>query len=218
MIRTIAFIARRPDLARASFRAHYEERHAPLARPLLDGLRHYVRNHLAGAGDDDLGFDAISEFEYASDAEFEAMRARLASAEGDAVRADELAFMHKPGNSFFASTLAGAGGAARPPPGDAGKAIALVRARRGETRAALRARCLAAARALEDAGFARATRVDVACDGDPLGAPRFDALLHAWSPDGGSDALRAALDDALDDALEGARVVAVEERGEARAD
>lgn len=195
MIRTIAFIARRADLTRARFRAHYEERHAPLARPHMGGLVHYVRNHVGDTTE--LGFDVISEFGYESRSAFEQIVARIASPAGDAVREDELRFMDKPVNTYFAAEVAAREGGARPLPGSRAKQLALARARDGETRAELGAALGAAARALVASGAACRAQVDVACEGDPLGAPPVDALLHAWSGDAGGGALATALGEAL---------------------
>lgn len=100
-LKTLALIARKPGLSREEFRAHYEEVHAPLALPLLRGLvryvRHYVTEELHGAP----GFDVITSFTYRDAAAARAVMAKLATAAGDPIRADELTFMDKPRNRFF---------------------------------------------------------------------------------------------------------------------
>ncbi|MCH2172632.1 EthD domain-containing protein [Myxococcota bacterium] len=101
MIKTIALIARRPDLAQSSFRNHYESQHVSLAVPLLPSLKKYVRNHRL---DGDLGpgiFDCMTEFWYPDPAELSSVVARLDGPEGHEIRADELRFMDKARNTFF---------------------------------------------------------------------------------------------------------------------
>ena len=182
-MRTVAFLQRRSDLTRREFRAHYEERHVGLALPQLDGLCRYVRNHVEiDSPTGPLPFDAISEFNYASLEAFEAMRVRLASADGDAIREDELRFMHKPGNSFFASALAATGRGSRPAAGTAVKAMAVLQRGPDENREALAARAYNAAASIEARGVALASQIDVALAGDPLGPPAFDVVLHLWYP------------------------------------
>jgi EthD domain len=101
-VKTLALIARKPGLAREEFRAHYEQVHAPLGLTVMRGLvryvRHHVREELYGAA----GFDAATSFAYRDAAALEGVIARLASPAGDAVRRDELTFMDKPRNRFFA--------------------------------------------------------------------------------------------------------------------
>lgn len=102
MIRMLALLVRRPDLSRDAFRSHYEGQHAPLALPLLDGVRHYVRNHVApGLDAGRCPFDVLSEFGYESQAAVTAVAARLDSERGEAIREDERRFMDKPRNRFF---------------------------------------------------------------------------------------------------------------------
>jgi uncharacterized protein (TIGR02118 family) len=178
MIRSVSFIQRRPDLDRADFRRYYEEKHAPLARPHLAGLRHYVRNHILfehrGEHAADVPFDAISEFEYEDHAAFEAMLAMLAGPIGERIRADELNFMHKPGNSYFGAQRSVIGRSARPAPGAQPKAIALLR------RAALAERAAAVGSDLLTGGSAGCVELDVGQPGDPLGAPAWEVVLHVW--------------------------------------
>jgi uncharacterized protein (TIGR02118 family) len=183
VIRTVSFIQRRPDIDRSTFRRHYEEQHAPLARPHLAGLRHYVRNHvLAEHGGESVPFDAISEFEYIDRAAFDAMLVLLDSPTGDAIREDEKNFMHKPGNSFFAAERAALGPGTRPKPGTAAKAIATLRQAPSGAREALAARAREAGEELLASGRARYAELDTAQAGDPLGTPAWEVLLHLWVP------------------------------------
>jgi len=200
-MRTVAFLQRRSDLSRDAFREHYEEQHVPLALPHLRGLQFYVRNHVQF--DSDAGappFDAVSEFEYESPEAFDAMSSTLESKDGDTIRGDELRFMHKPGNSFFASALAATGAGTRPEPGSGYKVMAVLRASAQEKREALAARAYNAAASIETSGAAIASQIDVALAGDPLGPAAFDVVLHLWYPDGTD--VRVAVE-ALRDALVG---------------
>ncbi len=63
MIKTIAFISRKPGLSHEDFVRHYEEHHAPLALKHFTTFRKYVRNYpVAMPGADEPGFDCITEF------------------------------------------------------------------------------------------------------------------------------------------------------------
>jgi EthD domain len=102
-MKTLALIARRPDLSRREFRDHYEEIHAPLAvRTLLEGTTRYVRHHLREELFGRPAFDVVTAFWYRdAPAAVEIMR-RTATAAGEPIRRDELTFMDKPANTFFA--------------------------------------------------------------------------------------------------------------------
>lgn len=101
MIRTLSLIKRRDDLDRETFRRHYEERHVPLARPLLDGLVHYARHHVLRDVRGPIGFDVLTAFVYADAEAASGVLDRVAGEAGAELRADELAFMDKPANTFF---------------------------------------------------------------------------------------------------------------------
>src|SRR5258706_4740113 len=130
-MKTLALIARRADLARAEFRDHYEDVHAPLAvRTLLEGTTRYVRHHLREELFGSPAFDVVTAFWYRdAGAAAEIMR-RTETPVGDAIRRDELTFMNKPANTFFAVTERVVRGAEQRAPGLA--AIALVRRPTGE--------------------------------------------------------------------------------------
>ena len=101
MIKTLSLLKRRPDLDRTAFRAHYETTHAPLALPLMTGLVRYVRYHIEEDLRGAVGFDVLSGFWYRDAEAVAAMMERLQGEEGEAILADELEFMDKPGNTFF---------------------------------------------------------------------------------------------------------------------
>ena len=86
MIKSVAFMPRRPDLSRAAFREYYEMRHVPLALRYFRFAR-YVRNHLAD--DQEPGFDCLSEFWHADPS---VVAPLMAGPVGDILRADERAF------------------------------------------------------------------------------------------------------------------------------
>lgn len=87
-MKSISFIARRPDIPLADFVDYYEDQHAPLASRLLDFMG-YRRNH--AVSDEPLGFATIGE--YWSD--IQTIGAAMAGPAGDELRADELRFMDK---------------------------------------------------------------------------------------------------------------------------
>ncbi len=101
-MRTLALIVRKPGLTREQFRTHYEEVHAPLGLTVMHGLTRYVRHHvrekIAGAA----RFDVATSFTYRDAEALDAVIERLGSPAGDSVLRDELSFMDKPRNRFFA--------------------------------------------------------------------------------------------------------------------
>lgn len=104
-MKTLALIARRPDIDRAEFRDHYEEIHAPLAvRTLLEGTKRYVRHHLREELVGRAAFDVVTGFWYRDAAAAVAIMRRTETPAGEAIRRDELTFMDKPANTFFAVT------------------------------------------------------------------------------------------------------------------
>jgi uncharacterized protein (TIGR02118 family) len=101
MIKTLSFLKRRPDLSRDAFREHYESTHVPLALPLLEGLRRYVRYHVEEECYGELGFDVLTYFGYADQQATQAVFRKMAGPEGRPILADELEFMDKPANRFM---------------------------------------------------------------------------------------------------------------------
>jgi len=100
VLKTLAMIVRRSDFDRDAFRRHYEEVHSPLALPLLEGLVRYVKYHVVDELHGRAGFDVISAFWYASGEAAAATVRRVESADGEAIRRDELSFMDKQANRF----------------------------------------------------------------------------------------------------------------------
>ncbi len=98
-VRILAFMKRRPDLARPQFAQHYERQHVPLALSVFEGWPFYQRNHIADT-DIEVGFDCLSIFEYPDEASLHATVQHLAGDTGAPVRADEERFMDRPGNRF----------------------------------------------------------------------------------------------------------------------
>ncbi|MBI4516553.1 MAG: EthD domain-containing protein [Deltaproteobacteria bacterium] len=101
-MKIIALIVRRHELARAEFRRHYEEVHAPLALRHFDQFSGYVRNHVAEeiAGGP-AGFDCLTEFWYRDRAALAGVLAYLESPAAEPIRRDETTFMDKAANVFF---------------------------------------------------------------------------------------------------------------------
>jgi uncharacterized protein (TIGR02118 family) len=101
-VKTLALIVRKQGTTRDAFRAHYEGVHAPLGLTVMSGLVRYVRHHVREELHGAAGFDVVTSFTYRDAAALRAVIARLASPAGDAVLRDELEFMDKPRNRFFA--------------------------------------------------------------------------------------------------------------------
>jgi uncharacterized protein (TIGR02118 family) len=105
VIKTLALLARRPDLTREAFRKHYENRHVALALPHVPQLRRYVRNHvLEVPWGPEPPFDCLTEFWYPDRAALEQVLAHLQSPAAAELLEDELRFMDKARNAFFAAT------------------------------------------------------------------------------------------------------------------
>ncbi|MFI5321925.1 MAG: EthD domain-containing protein, partial [Myxococcota bacterium] len=137
-----AFIRRRADITRDAFRSHYEEIHVPTALPCLGGILRYERQHIREEIFGAPGFDCMSRFDYRDGAAVRAALERIEGPQGDAIRRDELLFMDKPANFFFAVEEAPTWEAT---PARAGRARLLVCVRRpqAEALAGFRARFLA---------------------------------------------------------------------------
>jgi len=102
MIKTIAFIKRKPALTREEFARHYEEVHAPLAARTFPTIKKYVRNHIIQALDGpDPDFDCISEFWFEDQAGIESLYEIWGSDAGKAVREDEESFIDSANTRAF---------------------------------------------------------------------------------------------------------------------
>ncbi len=85
MVKVMIFLSRRPGMGDEEFWSYVRGRHAPLVRR-MPGLRRLVVNYGLGAPDGgSLPFDVVAEDWFDS---VEALRAALASPEGQAVQAD----------------------------------------------------------------------------------------------------------------------------------
>ena len=102
VIKTLALIKRRSSIDRSAFREHYENIHVPLALPLLEGLCRYVRYHIEAERFGECDFDVLTAFWYHDKLATDRVFARIEGDEGTAIRKDELEFMDKNGNRFFA--------------------------------------------------------------------------------------------------------------------
>lgn len=91
-MKTIGLMPKRPDITRAAFRDHYENRHAPLALGKFP-FEKYVRNHVVASDPDPIGFDTLSEFWVEKVAEIHQI---MAGPIGDIMREDELRFTDQP--------------------------------------------------------------------------------------------------------------------------
>lgn len=218
MIRSVSFIHRRPGTTRAAFRDYYERQHAPLGASYITGLELYVRNHVLEdrgphqASGQALPFDVVTEFEYGSQADLEAIQEVMATEAGERIREDERRFMDPASIAYFGaerSTLAGP----RPDPGTRPKTIAVL-AGGDEPAAALAAEARAAAGALVEAESVEAAALDVAHGGDVLGEPWGEVVLHLWwSEATGATAALDALEARLGDAGRAAALLWIEECG-----
>ena len=91
-MKTVGLMPKRPDITRAAFRDHYENRHAPLALGKFP-FEKYVRNHVVGSDPDPVGFDCLSEFWVGDVAEVQRI---MAGEIGDIMREDERRFTDQP--------------------------------------------------------------------------------------------------------------------------
>jgi len=129
-VKTLALIVRKPGTTRDAFFSHYERVHAPLGLSVMSGLVRYVRHHVREELHGAAGFDVVTSFTYRDAAALRAVIARLATPAGDAVLRDELDFMDKPRNRFFAVREVSERGA--PDRGAALQCIALVKRAQGQ--------------------------------------------------------------------------------------
>lgn len=174
MIKTLAFIVRRPDITRAAFRNHYETWHVPFALPLLPMLHKYVRNHVV---DGEPGFDCLTEFWYPDRAALEGVMTTLRGKAGEPIRADELRFMDKLNNAFCAGDETLVLGPDREAAvGPSEKFVVLARAREGGSVDALRNTLASELRGTSD--LLRLTaHVPWSLGPD---APPWDAAVELW--------------------------------------
>jgi hypothetical protein len=108
VIKTIAFLRRRPDLTREAFIEYYETRHAPLIRRIAPQICDYRRNFLIEAGSivvpglAPLDFDVVTEIWYADRAAYEAaMAAFTEPANAERIARDEENLFDRTRTRFF---------------------------------------------------------------------------------------------------------------------
>jgi uncharacterized protein (TIGR02118 family) len=101
MLKVLALIKKRPDLSRQAFREHYEERHVPIAKPLLAHLVWYARHHIEEDLHGRVDFDVVTAFGYPSPQAVSDLFVTLSSEAGQAIHEDERNFMEKGSNRFF---------------------------------------------------------------------------------------------------------------------
>ncbi|WP_327249254.1 EthD domain-containing protein [Streptomyces sp. NBC_01320] len=109
----VAVLSRKPGISVEEFRSHYEQVHVPLILSLVgphlaDYRRSYVDHSTAsggvnaGPGEEQLGFDVITETWYAEQAAFDqAMEVFRHPEHAERVRADELSFLDRSRKRIF---------------------------------------------------------------------------------------------------------------------
>lgn len=193
MFNNLALIVRRPDTSRREFRDHYEDIHAPLALPFMEGLQSYLRNHVQLALDGvEPEFDVVSQFAYESLEVASRMQGVLASEAGQVILDDEATFMHQAKNTFFAISDATRVVEGNASAGAFVKVAAAAKAPAGADAAAYRA------------GFANETLAPLLQSGpkvlrceshDVLGGPHgspYDSVAFIWFAADGFDAATLA--------------------------
>ena len=100
MFKIVAFLKRREGISLAEMKAHYEERHLPLALSTFPQIIRHNRNYIDhgsahfGPDAEHVGYDAISEIWFEDRAGFDAMVALLADPDASAaLREDEQRFL-----------------------------------------------------------------------------------------------------------------------------
>ena len=103
MLKIFAFLNRRPDLERAAFIEHYEQRHVPLVRSLAPTPLVYKRNYLLRGvlpfEDPNFAFDVVTEQLHRDRATFEAWLKQLSV---PAIAEDEARFLDRSKTRAFA--------------------------------------------------------------------------------------------------------------------
>jgi len=178
-VKTVGLMPRRPDITRAAFRDHYENRHAPLALGKFP-FEKYVRNHLVASSPDPIGFDCLSEFWVGDVAEIYRI---MAGPVGDIMREDELRFtdQRKIGPAVAEETHI-AGPARIVDDGIVNKEILLIRAAPGVAHDIFMDSVRRWGRALVAGSQGQLTRVTldmvVPFEGRPF--PDFNGILYGW--------------------------------------
>jgi uncharacterized protein (TIGR02118 family) len=195
-MKTVGLMPKRPDISRAAFRDHYENRHAPLALPLFP-FKKYVRNHVVASDPDPVGFDCLSEF-WVDDVE--EVHRLMASSVGDTMREDERRFTHqeKIGPAVAEETLvAGPQRAVEP---TANKEILLLRRADGVSKEEFAKAATGWGRALAAGADGQLTRVsfDALTPFDAARFPPCDGILYGWIEGSGGMLYDAAPPDEIE--------------------
>ena len=103
MIKIVALIPRRPDLARDAFLDYYEHQHVPLFRRVIPdevarAITHYVQNHAAslGTGTNEPPYDCVTEIGFDDLAGMQVWSRWDLGEDGKVLRDDEEHFMDLP--------------------------------------------------------------------------------------------------------------------------
>jgi uncharacterized protein (TIGR02118 family) len=181
-MKTVGLMPKKPDITRARFRNHYEDRHAPLATSKFP-FDKYVRNHVVASDPDPVGFDCLSEFWID---EVDEIYRLMAGPVGEIMREDELRFTDQPniGPAVAEETLV-----AGPPViverAMVAKEILLLRAAPGVSKDAFKNAVVAWGKALA-AGSSQIQRVTfdtlVPFEGRPF--PAVEGILYGWVTEG----------------------------------
>lgn len=113
MIKVLAFIKRLSATSPEHFRDYYEHHHAPLIDELLPFYATYRRNYLDGGVRGPLpegDFDVVTELEFATEADYEGWKAKLADPETiRRIREDEAHFVEPGATRLWVVTVGGYG-------------------------------------------------------------------------------------------------------------
>jgi uncharacterized protein (TIGR02118 family) len=179
-MKTVGLMPKRPDISRAAFRDHYENRHAPLALGKFP-FEKYVRNHVVASDPDPIGFDCLSEFWVENVAEIYTI---MAGPIGDIMREDELRFTNQDRiGPAVAEEIHVAGSPRIVDDGITHKEILLIRPAPGVSNDEFIDGAVRWGKALADGSDGRLPRVMmdtlVPFEGRPF--PDFQAILYGWS-------------------------------------
>jgi uncharacterized protein (TIGR02118 family) len=183
-MKTVGLMPRKPDITRARFRMHYEDRHAPLAISKFP-FDKYVRNHVVSSDPDPVGFDCLSEFWVDQVDEIYRL---MAGPVGDIMREDELRFTDQPniGPAVAEETLVA--GPARVVERDmTNREILLLRPAEGVSKVAFVGSAVRWGKALA-AGSPNIQRItfDTVAPFEGRPFPAVEGILYGWVDKGGA--------------------------------
>lgn len=178
-MKTVGLMPKRPDISRAAFRDHYENRHAPLALGKFP-FEKYVRNHVVESAPDPVGFDCLSEFWVGDVAEVQRI---MLGEVGDIMREDERRFTDQPRIApAVAEEFHVFGPAREVEDGITRKEILLLRRAPGVSKDAFRAAAIGWGNRLASTSQGRLIRVafDALTPFEGRYFPRCDGILQGW--------------------------------------